>query len=170
LKPKGVTPSKDLRPKQVSKLLIHFYYFVPTFSYYFKKGFDNPFMTATIELLAIQQTERTEMLVDERKTTVAPKPSSKMMVESAQELMRVRNEIRELEAKKKELTSLLEAEFGKNAENNTSTYVELIHRGISFAKLDWVTRTGIDKDKLASEFPEAFEACQSKTTYSVVKL
>jgi predicted phage-related endonuclease len=110
------------------------------------------------------------MLVDEKKTTVPPKPSSRQMVEAAQELMRVRNEIRELEAKKKELTNKLEEEFGKNAEANTSTYVELVHRGISFAKLSWVTRTGVDREKLATEFPEVYEACRNETTYSVVKL
>lgn len=110
------------------------------------------------------------MLVDEKKTIIAPKPASKKMVEVAQELMSVRNEIRELEAKKKELTNQLEAEFGKNAENNTSTYIELVHRGISFAKLNWVTRIGVDKEKLETEFPEVYEACRTQTTYSVVKL
>lgn len=102
-------------------------------------------------------------------TKTEAKPVSKKIVEAAQELAEVRGAIRELEARKKSLTETLELEFGKTADN-TADYSELIHRGLSVAKLNWVTRAGIDKEKLAEQYPEAFADCSTTNTYSVVKL
>lgn len=95
---------------------------------------------------------------------------SKKLVESAQELARVRADIRQLEARKSELTKELEEAFGKNSEAKTSEFDTLLHNNLVVAKLRWTPRQDIDRKKLALEFPEAFEACQYDNTYAVVKL
>jgi len=109
------------------------------------------------------------LLVD-KKTELNARPVSKEIVEAAQKLAEVRAEINQLNAQKKELTELLELQFGKDNKNKVADYATLIHRNLEVAKLKWVTRTDIDRSKLEQEFPEAFEACQYSNTYSVVKL
>ena len=109
------------------------------------------------------------MLVDTKKQIHA-KPVPQKIVQVAQELKEMRAELRELEARKKRLTTVLEEEFGKNEMDNTADYSELVHRNIKFATLSWVTRSGVNREKLETDYPEAYEACRTTNTYSVVKL
>lgn len=109
------------------------------------------------------------MLVSSREKTGA-RPVSKEIVETAQRLAEVRATINKLNAEKTELTQVLEERFGKDSQNKVADYDTLIHRNLEVAKLKWITRTDIDRERLENEFPEAFEACQKENTYSVVKL
>jgi hypothetical protein len=62
----------------------------------------------------------------------------------------------------------LKKAFGVDKDSKTSEFDTLTHNAIEFARLDWRSRKGVDLDKLAVEFPEAFEACQKPTIYSVI--
>jgi hypothetical protein len=66
------------------------------------------------------------------------------------------------------LTAEIEKAFEVDKEAKTSRFSTLTHHAVEFARIDWRSRKGIDSEKLALEFPEAFEACQKPTVYSVI--
>lgn len=103
-------------------------------------------------------------------TTKATK-ATKVTLEQVKALVEVRAEITRLEALKAELTKQVEGVFGVDKDNKVSEFDTLTHHGVEFARLDWVSRKGVDTEKLAREFPEAYEACfdPKHTTYSVVR-
>lgn len=103
-------------------------------------------------------------------TTKATK-ATKVTLEQVKQLVEVRAEITRLESLKTELTKQVEQVFGVNKDTKTSDFDTLTHNAIEFARLDWVSRKGVDLDKLARDFPEAYEACfdPKHTTYSVVR-
>lgn len=94
--------------------------------------------------------------------------ATKVVVEQVKELVEIRAEIASLEKQKQALTAEIEKTFGVDKKAKTSEATTLKHNGIEFARLDWRTRKGVDLEKLAVEFPEAFEACQKPTIYSVI--
>lgn len=94
--------------------------------------------------------------------------ATKVVVEQVKELVEIRAEIASLEKQKQALTTEIEKTFGVDKKAKTSEATTLKHNGIEFARLDWRTRKGVDLEKLAVEFPEAFEACQKPTIYSVI--
>jgi len=94
--------------------------------------------------------------------------ATKVVVEQVKELVEIRAEIASLEKQKQALTAEIEKVFGVDKKAKTSEATTLKHNGIEFARLDWRTRKGVDLEKLAVEFPEAFEACQKPTIYSVI--
>lgn len=94
--------------------------------------------------------------------------ATKVVVEQVKELVEIRAEIASLEKQKQALTAEIEKAFGVDKKAKTSEATTLKHNGIEFARLDWRTRKGVDLEKLAVEFPEAFEACQKPTIYSVI--
>lgn len=94
--------------------------------------------------------------------------ATKVVVEQVRELTEIRAEIASLEKRKKAVTEEIEKAFGVNKEAKTSEHTTLIHNGIEFARLDWRTRKGVDLEKLAVEFPEAYEACQKPSIFSVI--
>lgn len=93
---------------------------------------------------------------------------SKVVVDQVKQLTEIRAEIARLEKEKVALTAEIEKAFGVDKEAKTSEFDTLTHNAIEFARLDWRSRKGVDLDKLAVEFPEAFEACQKPTVYSVI--
>ena len=93
---------------------------------------------------------------------------SKVVVEQVKELVEIRAEIALLEKQKLALTAEIEKAFGVDKKSKTSAFLTLTHNGIEFARLDWRSRKGIDTEKLAEKFPEAYEACQKPTLYSVM--
>jgi predicted phage-related endonuclease len=93
---------------------------------------------------------------------------SKVVVEQVKQLTEVRAEIARLEKQKEALTAEIEKAFGVDKKAKTSNFITLTHNGIEFARVDWRSRKGIDSEKLAVEFPEAYEACQKPTIYSVI--
>jgi predicted phage-related endonuclease len=103
----------------------------------------------------------------EQKATTTTK-GSKVVVEQVKQLVEVRAEIARLEKQKVALTEEIEKAFGVDKNAKTSAFTTLTHNAIEFARLDWRTRKGVDTEKLALEFPEAFEACQKPTVYSVI--
>jgi uncharacterized protein (UPF0335 family) len=94
--------------------------------------------------------------------------ATKVVVEQVKALTEIRAEITRLEAEKKALTAEIEKAFGVDKKSKTSEATTLKHNSIEFARLDWRTRKGVDLDKLATEFPEAYEACDKPITYSVI--
>lgn len=94
--------------------------------------------------------------------------ATKITLEQVRELIEVRAEIASLEKRKEALTAEIEKVFGVDKKAKVSAFTTLKHNGIEFARLDWRSRKGIDSEKLAVEFPEAFEACQKPTVYSVI--
>jgi predicted phage-related endonuclease len=101
-------------------------------------------------------------------TATATAKGSKVVLEQVRELTEIRAEIARLEKRKLTLTAEVEKVFGVDKEAKTSTYSTLTHNAVEFARIDWRSRKGIDSEKLALEFPEAFEACQKPTVYSVI--
>lgn len=95
---------------------------------------------------------------------------SRVVVEQVKELTEVRAEIARLEKLKDALTIEVEKAFGVDKKAKTSRHTTLTHNGIEFARYDWRTRKGIDEDKLAKDFPEAYEACykSDKTIFGVI--
>jgi uncharacterized protein (UPF0335 family) len=93
---------------------------------------------------------------------------SKVVVDQVKQLTEIRAEIARLEKEKVALTAEIEKAFGVDKDSKTSEFDTLTHNAIEFARLDWRSRKGVDLDKLAVEFPEAFEACQKPTIYSVI--
>jgi hypothetical protein len=93
---------------------------------------------------------------------------SKVVVEQVRELVELRAEIARLEKRKEAVTAEIEKAFEVNKETKTSAFTTLTHNAIEFARLDWRTRKGVDLEKLATNYPEAFEACQKPTVYSVI--
>ncbi len=95
---------------------------------------------------------------------------SRVVVEQVKELTEVRAEIARLEKLKDALTTEIEKAFGVDKKSKTSSHTTLTHNGIEFARYDWRTRKGIDEDKLAKDFPEAYEACfkADKTIFGVI--
>jgi predicted phage-related endonuclease len=93
---------------------------------------------------------------------------SKVVVEQVRELVEVRAEIARLEKLKVALTEEIEKAFEVDKTAKTSKFTTLTHNAIEFARLDWRSRKGVDLEKLAVEFPEAYEACQKPTVYSVI--
>lgn len=94
--------------------------------------------------------------------------ASKVVLEQVKELVEIRAEITRLEKQKEALTAEIEKSFGVDKQNKTSKATTLKHNNIEFARLDWRTRRGVDTEKLALEYPEAYEACQKPTIYSVI--
>ena len=107
------------------------------------------------------------MSVAVQQTTEVAK-GSKVVVEQVRQLVEVRAEIARLEKLKVALTEEVEKAFGVDKKSKTSKATTLTHNGIEFARIDWRSRKGVDTEKLALEFPEAFEACQKPTIYSVI--
>lgn len=95
------------------------------------------------------------------KAQVATKATkaTKVVLEQVKQLVEVRAEIARLEKLKATLTTEIEKVFGVDKEAKTSEFDTLTHNGIEFARIDLRERKGVDTDKLAVEFPEAYEAC-----------
>jgi len=85
--------------------------------------------------------------------------ATKVVVEQVKQLVEVRAEIARLEKMKVALTAQIEGVFGVDKEAKTAEFTTLTHNGIEFARIDLRTRKGVDTEKLAVEFPEAYEAC-----------
>lgn len=94
--------------------------------------------------------------------------ATKVVVEQVKRLTELRAEITRLEAEKKAVTAEIEKAFGIDKKAKTSEATTLKHNNIEFARLDWRTRKGVDLDKLAEEYPEAYTACEKPTIYSVI--
>lgn len=94
--------------------------------------------------------------------------ATKVVVEQVKRLTEIRAEITRLEKEKVAITEEIEKAFGVDKKSKTSDHDTLKHNGIEFARLDWRTRKGVDLNKLATEFPEVYEACDKPTTYSVI--
>lgn len=94
--------------------------------------------------------------------------ASKVVLEQVKELVEIRAEITRLEKQKEALTAEIEKAFGVDKKAKTSQATTLKHNNIEFARIDWRTRKGVDTEKLALEYPEAYEACQKPTIYSVI--
>lgn len=85
--------------------------------------------------------------------------ATKIVLEQVKQLVEVRAEIARLEKMKVALTAQIEGVFGVDKENKTSEFDTLTHNGIEFARIDLRTRKGVDTEKLAVDYPEAYEAC-----------
>ena len=121
-----------------------------------------------IEALAPELGEKgTEMSNTTQQVQVATK-GNKIVLEQVKQLTEIRAEIAMLEKQKVALTAEIEKAFGANKTTKTSEFTTLTHNSIEFARLDWRSRKGIDSEKLAVDFPEAYEACQKPTVYSVI--
>ena len=96
--------------------------------------------------------------------------ATKITVEQVKELIEVRAEIARLEKRKEALTAEIEFVFGVDKKSKRSRFTTLKHNNIEFVRYDWRTRKGIDEEKLATDFPEAYEACYKadKTIYGVI--
>lgn len=92
------------------------------------------------------------------KATKATK-ASKVVVEQVKQLVEVRAEIARLEKMKVALTAEIEQVFGVDKESKTTQFDTLTHNSIEFARIDLRVRKGVDTEKLAVEFPEAYAAC-----------
>ena len=101
-------------------------------------------------------------------TATTTAKATKVVLGQVRELTEVRAEIARLEKLKLALTAEIEKAFEVDKEAKTSRFSTLTHNAIEFARIDWRSRKGIDSEKLALEFPEAFEACQKPTVYSVI--
>ena len=101
-------------------------------------------------------------------TTTTSTKANKVTLEQVKQLVEVRAEIARLEKMKVALTAQIEGAFDIDKMSKTSRFTTLTHNAIDFARLDWRSRKGIDSEKLAVEFPEAFEACQKPVVYSVI--
>ncbi len=106
----------------------------------------------------------TVQTVEQTTTTKA----TKVVLEQVKQLTEIRAEIARLEKLKVAVTTEVEKAFGVDKKAKTSEFATLTHNAIEFARLDWRSRKGIDSEKLALEFPEAFEACQKPSVYSVI--
>ncbi len=106
----------------------------------------------------------TVQTVEQTTTTKA----TKVVLEQVKQLTEIRAEIARLEKLKVAVTTEVEKAFGVDKKAKTSEFATLTHNAIEFARLDWRSRKGIDSEKLALEFPEAFEACQKPAVYSVI--
>lgn len=93
---------------------------------------------------------------------------SRVVLEQVKQLTEVRAEIAILEKQKDALIAEVEKAFGVDKKVKTSLFTTLTHNAIEFVRLDWRSRKGIDSEKLALEFPEAYEACQKPIVYSVI--
>lgn len=84
---------------------------------------------------------------------------NKIVLEQVKQLVEVRAEIARLEKLKAVLTTNIEQVFGVNKEAKTTEFDTLTHNGIEFARIDFRVRKGVDTEKLAEKFPEAYSAC-----------
>jgi uncharacterized protein (UPF0335 family) len=103
-------------------------------------------------------------------TSISTTKATKVVVEQVRSLVEVRAEIARLEKEKLALTAEIEKAFGVNKEAKFSDFDTLTHQGIEFVRYEWRSRKGIDEEKLAKEFPEAYEACfkADKTVYGQI--
>lgn len=85
--------------------------------------------------------------------------ATKVVVEQVKQLVEVRAEIARLEKLKVALTAQIEGVFGVDKIAKTAEFDTLTHNSIEFARIDLRVRKGVDTEKLATEFPEAYEAC-----------
>ena len=85
--------------------------------------------------------------------------ATKIVLEQVKQLVEVRAEIARLEKLKTTLTAQIEVAFDVDKIDKTSRFDTLTHNGIEFARIDLRVRKGVDTEKLATEFPEAYEAC-----------
>jgi predicted phage-related endonuclease len=94
-------------------------------------------------------------------TQIATKATkaTKITLEQVKQLVEVRAEIARLEKLKVSLTAEIEGVFGVDKVAKTAEFDTLTHNGIEFARIDLRVRKGVDTEKLATEFPEAYEAC-----------
>ena len=108
----------------------------------------------------------TVQTVEQTTTTKA----TKVVLEQVKQLTEIRAEIARLEKLKVAVTTEVEKAFGVDKKAKTSKFETLIHNGIEFARYDWRVRKGLDEEKLAKEFPEAYEACfkSDKTIFGVI--
>ncbi len=99
--------------------------------------------------------------VKSQTTTKATKATkaTKVVLEQVKQLVEVRAEIARLEKLKATLTTEIEGVFGVDKENKTTEFDTLTHNGIEFARIDLRVRKGVDTEKLAVDYPEAYEAC-----------
>jgi hypothetical protein len=107
------------------------------------------------------------MIGNTQQVQVATK-GNKIVLEQVRQLVEIRAEIARLEKLKVAVTTEVEKAFGVNKIAKTSEFTTLTHNAIEFARIDWRSRKGLDSEKLALEFPEAFEACQKPSVYSVI--
>ena len=91
-------------------------------------------------------------------TTTTTK-ATKVVLEQVKQLVEVRAEIARLEKMKVALTTEIENAFGVNKADKTTKFTTLTHNGIEFARIDLRVRKGVDTEQLATEYPEAYEAC-----------
>ena len=110
----------------------------------------------------------TKTVVATDSTTTAK--ATKIVVEQVKQLVEIRAEIARLEKLKVAVTTEVEKAFGVDKKAKTSTSTTLTHNGIEFVRYDWRNRKGLDEEKLALEFPEAYEACfkADKTVYGQI--
>lgn len=93
---------------------------------------------------------------------------SRVVLEQVKQLTEIRAEIAILEKQKDALIAEVEKAFGVDKKAKTSLFTTLTHNAIEFVRLDWRSRKGVDTEKLAEKFPEAYEACQKPIVYSVI--
>jgi hypothetical protein len=107
-----------------------------------------------------KKTKGTEMSV-KTEAVVATKATkgTKIVLEQVKQLVEVRAEIARLEKLKVALTAQIESVFIVDKDKKTSEFDTLTHNGIEFARLDLRVRKGVDTEKLATNYPEAYEAC-----------
>jgi len=101
----------------------------------------------------------TEMSVKTEAVATKATKATKVVLEQVKQLVEVRAEIARLEKMKVALTAQIEGVFGVDKETKTSEFDTLTHNGIEFARIDLRVRKGVDTEKLAVDYPEAYEAC-----------
>jgi hypothetical protein len=112
----------------------------------------------------------TKAVANAEQAQVAEGKATKRVVDSVKELVELRAEIAELEKRKNSLTAELEKVFGVDKEAKTSKHTTLSYHGVDVVRYEWRKRKGIDEEKLAKDFPEAYEACYKadKTIYGLI--
>lgn len=99
------------------------------------------------------------MSVAVKTQTTKTTKATKVVLEQVKQLVEVRAQIARLEKMKVALTAQIEGVFGVDKDTKTSEFDTLTHNGIEFARIDLRVRKGVDTDKLATNFPDAYEAC-----------
>jgi hypothetical protein len=106
--------------------------------------------------------------IEKRVVEVAIETTSDVAVldgTNAQELVVALNDLRAAAKKIKEEKERVEAEIRALLGEATSGLID----GVERVYLQSITREGVDKEALAADFPEAWTATRTSTTYTVVK-